>query len=81
MRVCWWLMGRVRSRGRIININYSPRSLMAFIIAVSFLAWLASTLIRNDGLGRVASTVFFLFLLFYLLFLIPTIQRNIRSMR
>ena len=59
--------------------NYTPKSLLAFIVAVSLVAWFTGIGSHNDQLASAGGLVFGIFAVFFVAFLVLTLARNARS--
>ena len=61
--------------------GFTPKSLLAFIIGLSFVALYFSIVTRNIQLQDVSTLALWIFVPIFLIFLFLTIFRNVRSLR
>lgn len=58
--------------------DFTPKSLLAFIVAVSLLAYLGGIASHNDQLAGAGGLIFGVFAIFFVAFLILSLARNVR---
>jgi hypothetical protein len=61
------------------KINYSPKSLLAFLTAVSFLGWLLGSGANIPEVKQISMPVFIICFGIWLIFIFMSIARNLKK--
>lgn len=64
----------------MVSILYKANSLLGFVVAISLVSWLIGAAVNNQRVIGIAEPVFIIFAFFWVLFLVLSLARNVKSL-